>query len=198
MRSWLTPKKRCRRPATGLAIAGPSSAEAPICCHDCGAGALLRQQRGVGSGRAPGGQQRHNLAELQRRVAARRQVQFVERSGDGERDIDAARLGLQIDIQNRLDLQRVEKRDGPLVERVLGAEKGHLALRDVDASQQRRIGGRAAQPQVGFGLQVLGQRTLQLDVRRGLDLHVEAHAAQQALARRRGLHGLGGSARGSS
>ena len=37
MRSLLTPKKRCRRPATGLAIAEPSSAEAPICCQDCGA-----------------------------------------------------------------------------------------------------------------------------------------------------------------
>ena len=71
-------------------------------------------------------------------------------------------------------------------------KKRQLALRDVDAAQQRRIAGRAAQPQVCLGLQVLGQRALQLDIRRGLDLHVEAHAAQQALARRGRLHGLGG------
>ena len=41
MRSLLTPKKRCSRPATGLAIACPSSAEAPSCCHDCGDVVLL-------------------------------------------------------------------------------------------------------------------------------------------------------------
>src|SRR5207244_929574 len=37
MRSLLTPKNRCSRPATGFAIAWPNSADAPICCQDCGA-----------------------------------------------------------------------------------------------------------------------------------------------------------------
>jgi hypothetical protein len=37
MRRRLTPKKRCKRPVTGLAMAWPSSADAPICCQDCGA-----------------------------------------------------------------------------------------------------------------------------------------------------------------
>ena len=54
--------------------------------------------------------------------------------------------------------------------------------------EDRRIARRAAQAQVGFGLQILRQRALQLDIGRGLDLHVEAHAAQQAFARRGSLH----------
>ena len=104
MRSLLTPKKRCSRPATGLAMAWPNSAEAPICCQDCGGRALLHQQRRVGGRSPPGGQQRHDFAELQRRIGTRRQAKLVQRPGHRERDVDAARLGLQIDVQDRLDL----------------------------------------------------------------------------------------------
>ena len=185
MRSLLTPKKRCRRPATGLAIAEPSSAEAPICCQDCGAELCCAQQRGVRCGRAAGGQQRHDFAELQRRIGARRQGQLVDRPGDRERDIDAARLGFQIDIQNRVDLHGVKEGDAALVDGVLRAEEGQLALRDVDASEQRRIAGGAAQVQVGLGLHVFGQRALQLNIGRGLDLNVEVQAAEQSGAARR-------------
>ena len=120
-------------------------------------GTLLREQRRVRGRRPTGGQQGHNLAELQGRVAARRQCQFRKRARHGERDIDTARFGFEIDIEDGLDLHRVIKRDAPLAQCVLGAEKCQLALGDVDAPQHRRIAGRAAQTQVGLRLQVLRQ-----------------------------------------
>ena len=112
----VTPKKRCRRPATGLAIAWPSSADAPICCHDCGARRLPGHQLGVRGGGAPGGQQRDDLVELQRRVRTRRQIQLLDRSGDRQGHVDAARLGFQVHVQDRLDPRRVEERNRPLVD----------------------------------------------------------------------------------
>ena len=103
MRRWLTPKKRCKRPATGLAMAWPSSADAPICCQDCGVVLCAASSAGSEVGVAAGGQQGHDLVELERRIGARRQVQLVQRAGNREHDIDAARLGFQIDVQDRLD-----------------------------------------------------------------------------------------------
>ena len=131
-------------------MAWPSSAESARSAARLRGRCSAGHQRRVGGGRAAGGQQRHDLAELQRRVGARRQVQFVQRAGNIQRDIDAARLGLQIDIQNRLHVQRVEERDRSLADACTGAEEDHLAMRDVDAAQQRRIADGAAQPQVGL------------------------------------------------
>ena len=150
MRKRLTPKKRCKRPVTGLAMAWPSSAEAPICCQDCGGRALCASSAGSEVGVWPVASSGHDLAELQRRIRARRQGQLVQRAGDVQRDVDAARLGLQVDIQNRLHPHRVVERDGPLADGVFRAEEEHLALGDVDAAQQRRIADRAPQPQVGL------------------------------------------------
>src|SRR5260370_1456434 len=53
MRSLLTPKNRCKRPATGLAIAEPSSVEAPICCHDCGTALCCTSSEGSEVGVRP-------------------------------------------------------------------------------------------------------------------------------------------------
>ena len=91
-----------------------------------------------------------------------------------------------------LILLRIEERDGALIDGVLRAEEDHLALRDDDAAEHAGMIGRAAQGEVGVGLQVLRERGAELDVGRGLDLDVEAHAAEQAGARGGGRRRRGG------
>ena len=111
MRSLLTPKKRCRRPGDRV---GDRRAQQRRRAHLL-PGLRVRSSAGAAgwgrtSVRGRCASKRHDLAELQRRVRARRQGQLVQRAGDGEGDIDAARLGFQIDIQDRLDLDRIEER----------------------------------------------------------------------------------------
>src|SRR5689334_20181361 len=109
-----------------------------------------------------------------------RQAQLVQRPAQGEGDVDAARFGFEIDIEDRVDRRGVVKRDRALVDGVLGAVKKDLSLGDVDAAKQCWIASGSTQPQVAIHLQVLGERALELDIRVGVDLHVEAHAAEQA------------------
>ena len=63
---------------------------------------------------------------------------------------------------------------------VLVAKERHLALRDVDASQQNWVGEGSAQAQIGVRLEVLRKRRLETHTLRGLNLHVELQAGQQA------------------
>src|ERR1035438_3509198 len=64
-------------------------------------------------------------------------------------------------------------------------------MRNVDAAQHGGAGVSAAQPEVGFYLDVLGEGTLHLDIRRCRDLDIVSKAAEQAGTRRRRAHRLG-------
>src|ERR1019366_1087443 len=109
-----------------------------------------------------------------------------------EHDIDAARPGLEIDVQDRLHSQGVVERDGTLVDGEPGAEEHHLPLRNVDAAEQSGIAGGAAQAQVGFGLEIFGEGGFELGVESGVDLDIERHAPQKTGPGGCRAHGLGG------
>jgi len=64
-------------------------------------------------------------------------------------------------------------------------------MRNVDAAQHGGAGVSAAQPEVGFYLDVLGEGTLHLDIRRRRDLDIVRKAAEQAGTRRGRAHRLG-------
>src|SRR5215471_373481 len=74
-------------------------------------GRLLIPERGIGRRCVAGGEEGHDLRELEGRVGARGQGEFVEGAGDGQSDIDTPCSGVEIDIQNRLDLYGIVERN---------------------------------------------------------------------------------------
>ena len=129
---------------------------------------------------------------MQRRIRARRKIQFAERAGNVEGDLDAAGLGLQIDIEHRLDVDRIKERNRSLRNAVPRAEEDHPAVRDVDAAQHGGTGVGATDVEVGLHLDILREGALHLDIRRGGDLDIESKAAEQARTGRRSAHRPGG------
>src|SRR5579862_4174805 len=93
--------------------------------------------RGYGglSRRAAGSEETDDIAKLQRRVGAVRHVQLIGGAGDCEDDLDAARLGAEIDVQNRFNSGWVVERHIALGDGVFVAEERQFAVRYIHASQ---------------------------------------------------------------
>ena len=180
----LTPKNRCRFPATGFAIAWPIRAEAPDIFQRLRLSGILQSQSWIVWSPSRS-QKRHDVAELKRRVGLDAEVRLVGRPGYLQSHIHAAGLRFEIDIQNRLDARRVEERDGTLVEGVFVPEKDEFTLREVDSAEYRGIENRAANPEVRIGVQTLGQAGLKRDIRGRLQLNIEVHIPQRTRSRLR-------------
>src|SRR5579883_112112 len=122
---------------------------------------LLRRRRlagcqnRIGRRRRPGGEQGHNIFELHRGIGTVGELHLVGRTGNAEGDVDALNGCAEIDIENRLDLGRIEERDGALIDRILVAKEHDLALANGDAAEHSGLGRVAAQSQIGIGLQIL-------------------------------------------
>jgi len=129
-------------------------------------------------------QQRDDISRLQRRVRPVSDIQLVKRARDRDIDGDPARLRLQIQIEHRLDLYRVEEADFAAIDAIARAEYADISLIGGQASEQNRMIGCAAQLQIDLGLHIAAQSGAELEVRRALDGYVEMQPAQEtAIAR---------------
>ena len=89
-----------------------------------------------------------------------------------------------------LDADRVGERDVAALQIVAGSGDDGAALGDGDAAQQRGRGDGAAQAQVHVAGQ-LGIGVLEVQLRRGDEVHIEADVVGRGVGRRDGLHGVG-------
>ena len=108
-------------------------------------------------------QQGDDLGGLQRRIGAVVGLKFIHGAGEGDVHGDAADLGFQGEIEDRLDAGGIGEADIAAIDGVLVPEHLHLARIHRDGPQQQRLAGRAAQPQVDLRLHIAGKRGLELE-----------------------------------
>jgi hypothetical protein len=103
------------------------------------------------------------------------------RAGDADRNIDALHGGSEGDVEDGVDADGIIERYRALIDVVFRSEEYHLTAGDDDAAEHAGIIGCTAEREVGVGAEVLGERSAELDGRRGLNFDIESHAGHEAL-----------------
>ena len=125
------------------------------------------------AGRVAEGQERDDVGLGKRGIAAVGDGQFLGRSVQAERDVVILNVGRGAEVDDGFDADRICESDVAALKIVAGSGDRGAALGDGDAAQQRRRGQGAAQAQIHVAGQ-LGKGVLEVQLRRGDDVHVEA------------------------
>ena len=126
------------------------------------------------------GQQSDDVLAGERRVGAIGSIQPLQGAVQADGDVVIADPGRGLDIEHRVNAYRVGEGNIAALQMILGSRQLDVALGNVDAPQQDRPRGRAAQPQVDVACQ-FGQRGLYRQLRRGEDAHIQMQIIQRRI-----------------